>query len=134
MHPAIALQAEIYSTLIASSNLTTALGGAFIYDDVPNGQKPPYVVFGTAVYSNWSTSTEDGTEHAISLDIWSTENGRKQVLEISQHIVEALDALPQIVSGHHLINMTNESVEVSRNVESGYFHGTLNYRAITEPA
>ena len=134
MHPAIALQAEIYSTLIASTGLATALGGTFIYDDVPNGQKPPYVVFGTAVYSNWSTSTEDGTEHSMSLDIWSTENGRKQVLEISQHIVSALNALPKIISGHHLINMRNQSLEVSRNVESGYFHGTLNYRAITEPA
>lgn len=134
MHPAIALQVEIYSTLIASTNLATSLGGTFIYDDVPNGQKPPYVVFGTAVYSNWSTSTEEGMEHSISLDIWSPENGRKQVLEISQHIVGALEALPKVVSGHHLINMTNESLEVSRDVESGYFHGTLNYRAITEPA
>ncbi|MBL4598929.1 MAG: DUF3168 domain-containing protein [Rhizobiaceae bacterium] len=133
MHPAIALQGEIYTALVNSTDLISNLGGAFIYDDVPDGQKPPYVLFGPAIYSNWTTSTEGGTEHAISLDIWSSENGRKQVLEIATHIEAALNALPQSISGHHLINFDHQNLEVRRDGASRYFHGILNCRAVTEP-
>ena len=43
--------------------------------------------FGDAVCFDWSTSTEAGTEHSVSLNVWSDYKGRKEVFEIV-HAIE----------------------------------------------
>lgn len=134
MQSATALQAKIFDILTSFAPLVSSLGGSFVYDDVPDGQKPPYVVFGSSKHSDWSTSTEDGVEHSISLDIWSSENGRKQVLEISQHIVDALTNISTTIQGHNLINLTSEKLEITHDAKSRFFHGVLSFRAVTEPS
>jgi len=133
MNSGTALQGAIYATLAGSLELTTALGGTFIFDDVPDRQKLPYVLFGQSRHSDWSTSTEDGTEHEINLDIWSRENGRKQIFEFSDLITSSLGGLPETLSGHHLVNFKLRSLTISRDPKSTYYLGRLVFRAITEP-
>lgn len=132
-HPGIALQAALYSRLTTSHEVTSMLGGMHIFDDVPTEQKPPYIVFAQSVYNDWSTGTEDGMEHSISLHVWSDENGRKEVLTLSQKIIAAMNDLPKQLDDNLLVNFSHEFTEVSKDEDAGLFLAKLNFRAVTEP-
>lgn len=132
-YPALALQAALYSRLSASSEINALLGGQHIFDDVPKSQKPPYVVFAESIHNDWSTGTEPGMEHSLSLNVWSDQNGRKEALTIAEAIVEALSNLPTILEGHVLVNFTHEFTEVSKDADADLYLAKLNFRAVTEP-
>lgn len=132
-HPAIALQEAVYAALSNDAALDTLLGGARIYDDVPRGKKPPYVTFGEAVISDWSTGTEQGTEHAFAINAWSRERGRKQVLEIAGAVVAALSEPLQPLDGHVLVNLQHQFTGCGEDADTGYFLAAVNLRAVTEP-
>ena len=132
-HPAIELQGAIFSTLTASTQLTNLLGANRIFDDVPTGTKPPYIVFGKSVQKDWSTDSESGMEHEISLHIWSRENGRKQVLQVQETIIAALASLGGAMTNHHLINFSHERSEIEMRDKLRAFRGISMFRAVTEP-
>ena len=131
-HPALLLQKSILSALGGSSGLTEMIGTARIFDDVPRGMRPPYIVFGEMTHNDWSTSTEDGMEHFVALNVWSREKGRKQVLEVAGHIVEELITLPGNMEGHTLVNLQHEFTETARDDDTGYFRASVHLRAVTE--
>jgi Protein of unknown function (DUF3168) len=58
--PQVAVQTAIYSALSGDTALTTLLGGANIFDQVPKGQAVPFVVVG--VHVNWN-HTHMGSGH-----------------------------------------------------------------------
>ncbi len=133
IHPALDLQSRVYETLTANQDLTTILGGPQIFDDVPGNSKPPYITFGNAAHFDWSTGTETGMEHLLSIEVWSKVDGRKEVLEIAQTAEDALATMSPQLQESYLINFRHESTEVERNVKTGLFRARINYRAVTEP-
>ncbi len=133
MHSAIALQAAMYELLRGSSALVDGLGGEFVYDDVPDNASPPYLVFTDATHSDWSTSTERGTEHRITVSIWSAQAGRKEVLWLSGICQKTLAGIGSEIEGHALVNFNHEFTEVSRDRKSDMFRAKLHFRAVTEP-
>ena len=80
------LQEAIHARLTSDAALTALLGGPRIYDHVPNASRTPYVTFGPSIARDWSTGTEDGEEHVVTLHIWTDAGGRKA----SDAIVAAL--------------------------------------------
>jgi len=134
IHPGTAVQEAVYLALKSSGPLVSMLGGEHVFDDVPPKQKPPYVVIGASVHRDWSTGTEDGMEHEIKLHVWSSENGRKQVLAIAGEIIAALQTTQSALNGHVLVNLTHEFTRVSKDTKSELFSAELNFRALTEPA
>jgi len=98
-HPALSLQAAMYSRLQTSTVLINILGSDFIFDDVPKSQKLPYVVFAESVHNDWSTGSENGMEHAVTLNVWSDQNGRKEALMIADAIVTSLHDYKGITYG-----------------------------------
>lgn len=133
IHPAIALQEAIYATLSNSTLLLNNIGADRIFDEVPRSKRPPYIVFGEMTHNDWSTSTEDGVEHFISLRIWSRQNGRKQVLELANIVVEELVGLSQPLTDHALVNLQHEFTETLKDDDTGYFLASVHIRAVTEP-
>ena len=57
---AFALQQAIFSRLTGTPALTALLGGARIYDDVPERTEFPYLTFGQSAERDWSTVSEAG--------------------------------------------------------------------------
>jgi len=133
LSPAWSLQRAIYDTLQASSALTTALGGAHIYDRAPRSQRPPYVIFLDGETTDWSTATEPGTEHLVVLNVISEMPGRKEVIAISDLVGEALHNAQLALVDHHLINLRLGSMSVRRNKHNVGSTATLRFRAVTEP-
>lgn len=128
-----ALQQAVFATLAADSALTALLGGARIYDDVPQATAFPYLTFGPAAARDWGTATETGAEHAITLHVWSQAKGKKETHEIMGAVRTALHDQALTVTGHRLVNLRHESSDARRDPDGETIHGTLRFRAVTEP-
>ncbi len=128
-----ALQRSVYQALAGSSDLTMLLGGARIYDDAPQGAAFPFITLGQSVIRDWSTGTEDGAEHNLTLHVWSRAGGKKQVHEIIEAIRSVLHDQPLLLTDHYLINLRHEFSEARLDPDGDTFHGIVRYRAVTEP-
>ncbi|MGC1711744.1 MAG: DUF3168 domain-containing protein [Methyloceanibacter sp.] len=128
-----ALQRSVYRALAGSSALTTLLGGARIYDDAPQGASFPFITLGQSVIRDWSTGTEHGAEHSLTLHVWSRSGGKKQVHEIIEAIRSVLHDKPLLLTDHYMINLCHEFSEARLDPEGDTFHGIVRYRAVTEP-
>lgn len=132
--PGWALQQSIHAALVADTSLVGLLGGSRIYDHVPRGRAYPYVTFGQSTLRDWSTGSEAGHEHVVTLHVWSQAPGREEADEILAAASEALHDQALAVAGHHLVNLRTEFADVRRDADGETFHGLLRLRAVTEPA
>jgi len=63
---ALALQMAMLACLRADDPVTAFVGDR-VFDAAPRNAAFPYIAFGPARASDWSTGTEDGSEHRITL-------------------------------------------------------------------
>lgn len=128
-----ALQVAIHQALTASTAVTSLLGGSHVYDHVPRGQPFPYVTFGVSNERDWSTGTEDGGEHIVTLHVWSKAAGRHEADHIASALRAALHDQALAVIGFRLVNLRHETVDVRRETADEIYHGIVRLRAVTEP-
>jgi hypothetical protein len=128
-----ALQQAIHQVLTASTAVTSLLGGAHVYDHVPRGQAYPYVTFGATSERDWSTGTEDGGEHIVTLHVWSKAAGRHEADHIAAAVRAALHDKTIPMTGFRLVNLRQEIVDVRRETADEIYHGVVRLRAVTEP-
>jgi Protein of unknown function (DUF3168) len=128
------LQQSIFATLTADAALLALLGAPRVYDDVPPGTDFPYLTFGQSTARDWSTGSDDGNEHILTLHVWSQANGKRQAHEIMGAIRSALHDQSLTLAGHRLINLRHEFSEARRDPDGDTTHGIARFRAVTEPA
>ncbi len=131
--PAWELQKAAYVALSGDADLTTLLGGARIYDHVPRGAAFPYVTFGPSTLRDWSTGTETGSEHIITLRAWSKAGGEKEVHLILEAIRAALNEAELAPDGHRIVSLRHELSEATREPDGETYQGVARFRALTEP-
>ena len=129
-----ALRAAIHDALVADSALTGMLGGAKIYDEPPRESAFPYVTLGEARVSDFSTGTEPGEEHQITLHAWSRQGGHREAHMISGALLQALDDAPLTLADHRLVNLRFAVADVRREADGRTYHALVRFRAMTEPA
>jgi hypothetical protein len=129
---AAALQQAIFAKLSADAATLAALGGARIYDDVPARVAFPFLTFGQSSERDWSTGTDEGYEHLITLHVWSRAHGRKETEAVIAAARAALHDQALTLSGHRLINLRHEFSEARRENDGETFHGIARFRAVTE--
>ncbi|KUO65534.1 MAG: hypothetical protein APF80_13215 [Alphaproteobacteria bacterium BRH_c36] len=129
-----ALQKAIFTTLSGAAPLTALIGADRIYDDVPGDAEFPYVTFGQSQLRDWSTGSDGGHEHVFTLNVWSRENGRREVTEAMGLLEAALHDAELTLDGHRLINLRHEFSESRREADGETYRGIIRYRAVTEPA
>ena len=128
-----ALQQSVFAKLASDSALLALLGSPRIYDDVPQGSDFPYLTFGQSVARDWSTGSEDGNEHVLTLHVWSQAKGKKEAHEIMGALRTALHDQSLTLSGHRLVNLRHEHSEARRDTDGETYHGIARFRAVTEP-
>jgi hypothetical protein len=128
-----ALQRSIYQTLSGSPELTSLLGGDRIYSNAPQAAALPYISLGQTVNLDWSTGTEDGMEHSLTLHVWSRADSAAEVHEIIQVIRTLLHDKPLLLDDRYLVNLRHEFTEARRDPDGETMHGIVRYRAVTEP-
>lgn len=127
------LQRAVFGALTIHSRLVALLGGAKIYDGVPQETRYPFVTFGSTQERDWSTGSEAGAEHILHLHVWSEVGSRKLAQEILAEIRDALHDKPLALDGHRLVGIRHETSETRRTTGAEVLHGTARFRAVTEP-
>ena len=128
------IQRGVYRALAGSIDLTTLLGGIRVDVDAPQAAPYPFITLGQSVVRDWSTGTEDGAEHDLTLHVWSRSDGKKQVHQIIDVIRTVLHDQPLTLADHNLVNLRHELSEARLDPDGDTFHGIVRYRAVTEPA
>ena len=127
------LQQAIYTTLSSATPLIDLLGGPHIYDDVPQRAAFPYLTLGQSTVRDWSTGSDDGLEHLLTLHVWSRAGGRGQTHDIMAAVEGALDDQSLALDGHRLVNLRHVLSEARREPDGVTYHGIVRLRAVTEP-
>ena len=130
---AAALRAAIHDALIADGALNALLGGARVYDEPPRGAAFPYVTLGEARVSDFSTGTEPGQEHQITLHAWSRQGGHREAHLIAGALLQALDDAPLALDDHRLVNLRFSLADIRREADGRTYHALVRFRAVTEP-
>jgi hypothetical protein len=128
-----ALQQAIFSALTGDAGLVALLGGARVYDDVPTRAAFPYVTFAQSQERDWSTGSEDGGEHSLTLHVWSRGGGRRETQAIMAHVRALLHDVPLSLAGFRLVNLRHEFSDARRDPDGETLHGIVRFRAVTEP-
>jgi hypothetical protein len=130
---AAALRAAIHDALAADTPLTSLLGGARVYDEPPQNPSFPYVTLGEARVSDFSTGTERGEEHQLTLHAWSRQGGHKEAHLIAGALLQALDDASLPLDDHRLVNFRFALADVRREADGRTYHALVRFRAVTEP-
>lgn len=129
-----ALQQAIFATLSLNGDVKDCVGDPpRIFDAVPRGAPFPYIVIGDDKESDWSTATEPGTSHALTVHIWSRAAGRKETRQAAQAVIGALNGAELTLDGQALIDLRYLESESSRESDGETVHAQLRFRALLEP-
>lgn len=129
-----ALQHAIHQQLTTNATVLARLGGPHVWDHVPRGAVFPYVTFGVTSERDWSTGSEQGGEHIVTLHVWSKAAGRREAEMIADALKLALHDQALTLIGHRLVNLRYELMETRREADTEMTRGVVRFRAATEPA
>ncbi len=130
--PEWSLQKAVFAALEADAALTSLIGADRIHDDAPQTTSFPYITFGSSPARDWSTGTDTGAEHVLTLHVWSRAAGKKEAQAIMRLLREALHDEPLVIEDHRLINLRHEFSDTSRDADGETVHGIVRFRAVTE--
>ncbi len=128
----IALRKALRERLLANGALMARLGAPRIYDEAPRAAPTPYVTFTLSQTRDWSTMTDRGAEHFLSLDVWSSRPGAYEALEIAALVAAALDDAALSLDGHRLISLRCLDTQTGRENANRFVRARLRLRAVTE--
>ncbi|MEA2936833.1 MAG: hypothetical protein QOC56_337 [Alphaproteobacteria bacterium] len=112
---------------------TAILGAPRIYDEPPKGVSFPYVTLGEARISDWSTGSEGGQEHQLTLHAWSRQGGHREAHLVAGALLQALDDANLALTDHRLVNLRFALADVRRESDGRTYHALVRFRAVTEP-
>ncbi|MFP1631582.1 DUF3168 domain-containing protein [Zhengella sp. ZM62] len=126
------LQKAIHATLTGNGAVTDLLGGRRVYDFAPERARFPYVTIGRTSVYDWSTGDGDGSEHLVTLHVWSRARGKAEAHAIIEAAERALDEFSPELDGHRLVGLFREFAEVYFDEDMELQHGLLRYRVLLE--
>jgi hypothetical protein len=132
-NPGWDLQQAVHQTLAADAALTSLLGGAAVHDHVPQHAAFPFVVLDATRIADWSTATEPGAEHQLTLHVWSRYRGKAESYAITDAIRDLLDDAPLLLAENRLVNLRHQFSDLRRDEGGETWHAVLRFRAVTEP-
>lgn len=128
----IALRKAIRDRLLADAALVAKLGGPRVHDEAPRNQAAPYVVFTRSEARDWSTMTEEGAEHLLTLEVWSEKPGAREALEIAGRVADRLHEAPLSMAGAAYVHARIVSIEAQRQNANRFVRARLRLRVLIE--
>lgn len=130
---ALELRKAVRNALLAHPAFAASAAAGRIYDEAPPGAALPYLTLANASVRDWSTATEEGALHLLTLDIWSEHRGIVLALNLAAMAADALDEAPLPLTGHALVSLKVQTVETLRDGRGRYARARVRLRAVTEP-
>jgi hypothetical protein len=129
-----ALRAAVHDALVGDAALVSLLGGPKIYDEPPRAAAFPYVTLGEMRVADFSTGSEPGEEHQLTLHAWSRQGGHREAHLIAGQLLQALDDAALTLADHKLVNFRFALADIRREADGRTYHARVAFRAVTEPA
>nr|CAD6421040.1 hypothetical protein REQ54_02178 [Rhizobium sp. Q54] len=132
MSAANALLAAIHARLSSDAALSGLIGPDGIRDRLLPRPALPAIVFGEVETRDYSTGTEAGEEHRLTLEVWSEAAGRRQAEEIAHRVRVLLHGVSLLLAGHALVSLLHLRTRTRRQTKTALFEAQLLFRAVTE--
>ncbi|TCQ28913.1 DUF3168 domain-containing protein [Rhizobium sp. PP-CC-3G-465] len=133
MSAANALQAAVFAKLSGDAALLAVLGDGGIHDRLLERAEHPYLRLAGIESSDWSTASEPGEEHAMTIEVRGAEGGNRVVQEIAGRVRGLLHDAGLTLAGHHLVNLRHEGTRTARDGAARGHVAVMRFRAVTEP-
>ena len=101
-----------------------------VFDDVPENTSYPYVVIGEETATNNGSKDLDGLEYTLTVHVWSSYRGRREIKEIMQSVYENLHDTAISVTGASLVNVRQEFNTTLAENDGITRHGVMRFRAV----
>ncbi|XUY27520.1 DUF3168 domain-containing protein [Agrobacterium sp. rho-8.1] len=128
-----ALLQAVHAQLVRDAELVGMVGRSGIIDRLLPRAVLPCVAFGEIESRDYSTGSERGEEHFLTIEVWSEEGGRKLAQDIAVRILALLDDAPLLLGGEiALVSLFFRNSRSVRQAKSKQFLTEIRFRAVTE--
>lgn len=126
------LQGAIVARLKARSTLT-AIVAQRIYDRPPTNAPFPYVEYGESQALRDDVTCLKADLIYVTIHVWSQYSGGfKELKEIINEVVEALDDAPLVLPSHRLVSLTRQDTRHFKDPDEVTTHGVVEFVARVE--
>lgn len=127
-HVLLKLQKRLFSILVNDTELGTLIKGVF--DNVPDGQKKPYVTIGDIDLQDFGARGLNGFEGVVVLHTWSETPGREEALKIVSRLYTLLHERDLAVTGHPTLSFRCVMSQVLKESDNRTHHGVQRFRIL----
>ena len=124
------MNASLAVQILVAAALADLPGVSAVYDGPPPDAVPPYVVIGSDLVTDWSTKTETGHEHRVSVNVWDAGPGAAPAKAVMGVVETALAAMTGARDGHRLVSVRLVRTLVLTDAE-GWTQGIIEFRMRT---
>lgn len=122
----------IHAAIANAAALTALIGADGIRDRLVTGRHLPCIVIAELASNDYSTSTEPGEEHFLTLQVWSDASGQRQAQEIAAIVRGLLQDAALPLAGCTLVNLQHVATKARREARTRLFCAEMRFRAVTE--
>lgn len=132
--PDLELQGVIVARLKARGGLTAKVSQR-IYDRPPTNAVFPYVEYGESQVIRDDVTCLKSNLIYVTIHVWSQYSaGFKELKEVIDEVVEALDEAPLVLPSHRLISITRQNTRHFKDPDEVTTHGIAEFVAYVETA
>lgn len=133
MSAASQLMQAIYAHLQGDSGFMVRLGAGVISDRLRERVSLPAVIFSEIDSRDFSTASENGEEHFLTLTIWGDGKSRKESQALAASVKHLLDdAALALGADQHLVTLRFLQERAGREKGKAEQSVSLRFRAVTE--
>lgn len=133
MSASAALQKAIYQRLQGDAGMVALVGADGVRDHVVAGDRRPFVGIASIDSRDFSTASEAGEEHLVTLEVRGGEGGHRGVQEIAARVQVLLDDAALVLDGFALVGVFHRHTRVGRDAKARGHLAEMVFRAVTEP-
>lgn len=128
MSAGAALQAAVVAALKQAAGIAGVASGVF--DGPPARAAYPYLVIGEGLSFDWSTKTETGREHRVTVSIWDEAGRTARILALTAAAGTAIEGIGPALAGHRVAGVRFVRERLVR-APGGPWAGAVEYRVRT---
>jgi hypothetical protein len=122
----------IHLRLGTAAALAALIGPDGIRDRLVAGKQLPAIVIAELTTNDYSTATEPGEEHLLTLQVWSDAAGQRAAQQIAGMVHALLQDTELPLAHHALVSLRHVSTKVRREPKTRLFCADMRFRAVTE--
>lgn len=122
----------IHARLTGDAALVALTGADAVHDRLLERPRLPAILFAEMKTEDISTDAEPCEEHALTLEVWTADQGRGRALEIAGRVRVLLHDAALTPGGVRLVNLRHVSTRSRRENETRRHVAEMRFRAVTE--